>query len=208
MASYKQRGIELDPNAPSPYHLPEHLVQAQDPDEEEETPEAKGEGEAEAPAEPFSMEELEDLTGLEGGGDKVEPEDEEEGDEEEDKDEAPTEEEMVKEKEESAPATWKKYLQPILRDIEINLKVPIELKNSFTVGYDDDPDLGFYILGTVKFPEGVPVDLEEVLQGRPLKYKAYVSPDGILSNHVELVYPSAEPSYQPVFRRNPNVFSS
>jgi hypothetical protein len=216
MASYKQRGIELDPNAPSPFHLPEHVVQAQDPPEgEEDTPTAEGEGEADAPAEePFSMEELDALTG-EGGGDTDAPEGEEEapaadeGDaaEEEEKPAGPTEEEMVKEKEESPSATWKKYLQPIIRDVENNLKVPIELRNSYTIGFDGDPDLGFHVVGTIAFPEGIPEDLEEVLRGRQLRYKAYVSPEGILSNHVELVYPSAEPQYQPVFRRNPNVFS-
>lgn len=205
MSSYKQRGIELDPYAPSPFHLPETIVQAQDPPEEE-VPEAADE---EKKDEPFSMEELEDLTGLgaDEGSDKKSEEDKPEEDTEEDKPEAPTEEEMVKEKEESPAATWTKYLQPILRDIEINLHVPIKLKNSFTVGYDDDADLGFHILGTVDFLEGVPEDLEETLQGRPLKYKAYVSPDGLLSDHVELVYPSTESPYQPVFRRNPNVFS-
>lgn len=207
MSSYKQRGVELDPNAPSPFHLPENIVQAEDPPEEV-APEATDEGDKKE--EPFSMDELEELTGLgaDEGGDKEPEEDKPEEDAEEDKPEEPTEEEMVKEKEESPAATWTKYLQPILRDIEINLHVPIKLKNSFTVGYDDDADLGFHIHGTVEFPEGIPTDLEETLQGRPLKYKAYVSPDGLLSDHVELVYPSTEPQYQPVFRRNPNVFSS
>jgi hypothetical protein len=203
MADYKQRGIELDPSVPSPFDLPDNvIVQAADP-EEEPAAEDTADEEPLPESELFSMDELDNLTG-EGKG--KEDTGEEEPPEEDDK-ETKSEEEMVEEKETSPPAEWKKYLQPILRDVEINLKVPIELRNSYTVGFDGDPDLGFHIVGTVFFPEGIPEDMEDVLGGQPLRYKAYVSPDGVLSNHVELVYPTAYAPYQPVYRHNPNVFS-
>ncbi len=124
--------------------------------------------------------------------------------------EGPTEKEMVEDVEDSPGAEWRKYLQPILREVKLLLNVPLELRNSFTVPVQGDSSLGFHITGVVYFTDGIPPDIEETLDGRALRYKAYVSPDGILADQVELLY-LTEDRYEmdtpPVYRHNPNQYS-
>jgi len=124
--------------------------------------------------------------------------------------EGPTEKEMVEAVEDSPAAEWQKYLQPIIREIKLMLRVPVELRNSFTISEQGDPSLGFHITGVVQFTEEIPPSLEEVLAGRPLRYKAYISPDGALADQIDLLYHTDDPyemPQEPTFRSNPNQYS-
>jgi hypothetical protein len=127
----------------------------------------------------------------------------------EETDAGPTEEELVKEVEDSPGAQWEKYLQPILRVIkDTKLKVPIELHNNYSVGVDGDVSLGFRITGVVYFIKGVPPDIAYALQGSPLRYVAFITPDGRIGD-VSLVYDDAgEEPQEPVYRVNRNVTST
>jgi hypothetical protein len=179
-------GITLHYNAPSSYDLPSAVqVQAQDPEEEEVAVE-EDTAPADAPAD-AAEEDVADEAAQEDTG--------------------PSEDEMLDEIENSPGAQWKKYLRPILKMIkDTNLMVPIELRNSYAIGVDDDTLLGFHITGVVHFLDDIPEDVAAQLKGEVLRYDATITPDGTIGD-VDLVYPTLKPPYEPIFRINRNVDS-
>lgn len=128
-----------------------------------------------------------------------------EEDSEEGTEEGPSEEQMLSDVENSPGVQWKKYLRPILKIIKDTiLRVPIELRNSYTVGLDDDTALGFHIVGMVHFLDNVPADVAAQLDGATLRYDAFITPNGTIGD-VDLVFPTDEKLYIPTFRINRNV---
>lgn len=186
-----QSTIRIDPSALSPYDFP-RLVEAQDP--------AAGLGDLDL----SGLEDIaddtasDDTAAVDPGIGEATPETTPEG---------PSEAEMVKEIEESPAASWEKYLQPILKDIRNTVKVPIELQNSHMVPFAQDPDLGFYITGVVAFLDEVPAVYADLPKGERLRYVAYVSPDGILTRDIDLIYSTQQKAPTPDYRpSNPNTY--
>lgn len=194
--------ISLDPSSPSPYDLP-RLVEAQDPPVEDDA----------------GLQELLDdppVAPASGETPSTEPEDTDTADaadlalESEDPESTvPTSDELVQEIESSPPADWQQYLQPILKDIKNTVQVPIELRNSImTSPFAGDPDLGFHITGTIVFLDAVPPEYADLPNDTPLRYEAYVSPDGELgTNYIKIFYDSQPETPTPDYRpSNPNVY--
>ncbi len=121
------------------------------------------------------------------------------------------EEEEEEEEEESPIVNWPEHLQDIANDIQGTLQVKVEIAadKSKTIPIGNDPDLGYHIVGLVHFPDGMPSDIKMKLQGRPLKYSAYVSPDGELGTSVDLFFSTTDPyeaGEEPTYHVNSNQY--
>ena len=113
--------------------------------------------------------------------------DEEAPAEEEDAEERPDEAEMVQEIEDQPVADWREYLQPIIRAMRAQLGgVQISLLNPEVSNTYSSPQFGFDIVGFVEFPQGTPQALLEEFGDVPVKFQAYVSPDGKLIQPIEI----------------------
>jgi len=106
---------------------------------------------------------------------------------EDEKDERPDEAEMVQEIEESPVADWREYLQPIIRAMRTQLGgVQVSLLSPTVSNTYSSPQFGFNIVGFVEFPQGTPVDILEEFGDVPIKFQAYVSPEGKLIQPIEI----------------------
>jgi hypothetical protein len=154
--------------APKPEDEPE--VPAEDaPVDPDATVDDELEGEA-APEDAERGQNLSEL-GL-GGGDAPEGEGTEESPEPEDPGE------VSRELDKSPASNWKKYEQPILKDIRRQFGgVPISLLNPH-IESDVDVDLGFHITGYVKFLGDIPHTILDEYGDAPLHFKVFIDPEG------------------------------
>jgi len=107
--------------------------------------------------------------------------------EEEDESTTPDEVEMVQEIEDEPVVHWEEYLQPIIRIIRTQLGgVQVSLLSPQVSNTYSSPQFGFGIVGFVEFTQGTPPTVLEEFGDVPVKFKAYVSPEGKLTQPVEI----------------------
>lgn len=101
--------------------------------------------------------------------------------------ERPDEAEMVQEIEDQPVMDWREYLQPIIRIIRTQLGgVQVSLLNPEVSNTYSSPQFGFNIVGFVEFTQGHPEELLEEFGNVPVKFQAYVSPEGKLIQPIEI----------------------
>jgi hypothetical protein len=98
----------------------------------------------------------------------------------------PSEEEMVDTIEDAPADRWRDYLQPIIRLLKQQLGVPVILLGPRQENPYGATQYGFTIEGHLKFPEGKTPTLDEQFGNRPIKFRAYIDPEGDLSPSVEV----------------------
>ena len=98
----------------------------------------------------------------------------------------PSESEMVDTIEDAPADRWRDYLQPIIRLLKQQLGVAITLLGPRQENPYGATQYGFTIEGHLKFPEGKTPELDEQFGDRPIKFRAYIDPEGDLSPSVEV----------------------
>ncbi len=107
--------------------------------------------------------------------------------EEDTEEERPDEAEMVQEIEDQPVMDWREYLQPIIRAIRTQLGgVQVSLLSPEVSNTYSSPQFGFDIVGFVEFTQGTPSALLEEFGDVPVKFQAYVSPEGKLIQPIEI----------------------
>jgi len=102
-------------------------------------------------------------------------------------DERPDEAEMVKDIEEEPVSSWEDYLQPIIRAIRTQVGgVQVSLINPQISNTYSSPQFGFNIVGFVGFTQGTPAFILEEFGDVPVRFQAYVSPEGKLIQPIEI----------------------
>jgi hypothetical protein len=97
-------------------------------------------------------------------------------------------EEIIQEIVDSPAAKWQEYLQPIIQDLKVRFDgQPISLLSPEKISETGDYDLGFYIVGYIRFLESTPSSVLEEFGSDPLHFKVFVDGEGKLHReHIEV----------------------